>query len=74
VISYPANQKRGVKRVLRVDKKFRTHGPEDLKRKSHKRPAIEAVFSFLKTQYSLVMNRVKGLKKSQSTLSTAYSA
>ena len=29
VIPYPANQKRGVKGLLRVDKKFRTHGPED---------------------------------------------
>ena len=29
VIPYPANQKRGVKGLLRVDKKFRTYGPED---------------------------------------------
>jgi len=62
VIPYPANQKRGVKGVLRVDKKFRSHGPEDQKRKYHKRPAVEAVFSFLKTQYSLAMNKVRGLK------------
>jgi hypothetical protein len=26
VIPYPSNQKRGVKGILRVDKKFRTHG------------------------------------------------
>jgi transposase len=62
VIPYPANQKRGVKGILRVDKKFRSHGPEELKRKYHKRPAVEAVFSFLKTQYSLAMNKVRGLK------------
>jgi len=62
VIPYPANQKRKVKGLLRVDKKFRTYGPEDLKRKYHKRPAIEAVYSFLKTQYSLTMNKVRGLK------------
>ena len=62
VIPYPANQKRGVKGLLRVDKKFRTHGPEDLKKKYHKRPSIEAVYSFLKTQYSLVINKVRGLK------------
>lgn len=62
VIPYPANQKRGVKGLLRVDKKFRTHGPEDQKRKYHKRPAIEAVYSFLKTQYSLATNKVRGLK------------
>jgi transposase len=62
VIPYPANQKRGVKGLLRVDKKFRTHGPEDLKKKYHKRPSIEAVYSFLKTRYSLVINKVRGLK------------
>ena len=28
VIPYPANQKRGVSDILRVDKKFRTYGPE----------------------------------------------
>ena len=49
VIPYPANQKRGVKDLLRVDKKFRTYGPEDQKREYHKRPPIEAVNSFLKT-------------------------
>jgi transposase len=62
VIPYPANQKRGVKNILRVDKKFRTYGPEDQKRKYHKRPAVEAVFSFLKTQYSLAVNKVRELK------------
>lgn len=63
VIPYPANQKRGVKCLLRVDKKFRTYGPEDEKRKYNKRPAVEAVYSFLKTQYSLATNKVRGLKK-----------
>jgi hypothetical protein len=62
VIPYPANQKRNVKGLLRVDKKFRTYGPEDLKRKYHKRPAIEAIYSFLKTQYGLTMNKVRGLE------------
>jgi len=62
VIPYPANQKRGVKDILRVDKKFRTHGPEDQKREYHKRPHIEAVYSFLKTQYSLVVNKVRGIR------------
>jgi transposase len=63
VIPYPANQKRGVKDVLRVDKKFRTHGPEDQKEEYHRRPPIEAVNSFLKTQYSMAVNKVRGLKK-----------
>ena len=62
VIPYPGNQKRGVKGLLRVDKKFRTYGPEDQKRKYRKRPIVEAAFSFLKTQYSLAVNKVRGLK------------
>jgi transposase len=63
VIPYPANQKRGIKDILRVDKKFRTYGPEDLKKEYHKRPAIEAVNSFLKTQYGMAVNKVRGLKQ-----------
>jgi len=63
VIPYPANQKRGVKDLLRVDKKFRTYGPEDQKREYHKRPPIEAVNSFLKTQCGMVVNKVGGLKQ-----------
>jgi len=61
-IPYPANQKRDVKGLLRVDKKFRTYGPDDQKREYHKRPHIEAVYSFLKTQYSLAINKVRGLR------------
>jgi transposase len=62
VIPYPANQKRGAEGLLRVDKKFRTYGPEDQKKEYHKRPRIEAVYSFLKTQYSLAINKVRGIK------------
>ena len=62
VISYPANQKRGVMGLLRVDKKFRTYEPEDQKKEYHKRPHIEAVYSFLKTQYSLAVNKVRGAR------------
>jgi transposase len=62
VIPYPANQKRDVKGLLRVDKKFRTYGPDDQKSEHHKRPHIEAVYSFLKTQYSLAINKVRGLR------------
>jgi transposase len=61
VIPYRANQKRDVKDLLRVDKKFRTYGPDDQKEEYHKRPHIEAVYSFLKTQYSLTVNKVRGL-------------
>jgi hypothetical protein len=45
VIPYPANQKPGDRNVLRVDKKFRTYGPEDQKKEYHKRPPVEAVNS-----------------------------
>ena len=62
VIPYRANQKRDVKGLLRVDKKFRAYGPEDQKNEYHKRPHIEAVYSFLKTQYSLAINKVRGLR------------
>lgn len=61
VIPYPANQKRNVKGILRVDKKFRAHGSKELKQKCHKKPSIEAVYSFLKNQYSLIMNKVREL-------------
>jgi hypothetical protein len=66
VIPHPANQKRDVKGLPRVDKKFRTYGPENLNRKYHKGPAIEAVYSFLKTQYSLAINKVRGLRNGAS--------
>jgi hypothetical protein len=62
VIPYPANQKRGVRDILRVDKKFRTYGPEDQRMEYHKIPHIEAVYSFLKTQYSLAINKVRGVR------------
>ena len=63
VIPYPSNQKPGARDVLRVDKKFRTYGPADQKKEYHKRPPIEAVNSFLKTQCSMVVNKVRGLKQ-----------
>ena len=63
VIPYPSNQKKGVEGVLRVDKKFRTYGSEEQKREYHKRPPIEAVNSFLKTQYSMANNKVRGLRQ-----------
>lgn len=63
VIPYPSNQKPEDRNLLRVDKKFRTYGPEDQKKEYHKRPPIEAVNSFLKTQYGMVINKVRGLKQ-----------
>ncbi len=50
VTPYPANQKRRVKDLLRVDKKFRTYEPPKKKKKYYKRQIIEAVYNFLKNQ------------------------
>jgi transposase len=60
VIPFMANQRRG-KNVLRVDRKFRTHGPEEERVKYHMRPAVEAAYAFLKTQYGMAVNKVRGL-------------
>ena len=60
VIPFMANQRRG-ENVLRVDRKFRTHGPEEERAKYHKRPAVEAAYAFLKTQYGMKVNKVRGL-------------
>ena len=62
-IPYPANHMKGVEGLLRVDRKFRTYGPDEQKNEYHKRPLIEAVNSFLKTQYSMVNNKVRGLRQ-----------
>ena len=59
VIPYTSNQ-RG-EGVLRVDRRFRTHGPDELVGEYHKRPMVESAFSFLKTQFGLTVNRVRGL-------------
>ena len=59
VIPYTANQ-RG-EGILRVDCRFRTHGPAVLVAEYHKRPLVESVFSWLKTQYGLTVNNVRRL-------------
>jgi len=61
VIPFMSNQRRG-EDVLRVDRKFRTHGPEDERAKYHMRPAVEAAYAFLKTQYGMAVNKVRGLR------------
>jgi hypothetical protein len=60
VIPYPKNQKRGVRGILRVDKKFRVHGPERLKRLYRLKSAVERVNSRL----TVLLNKItfKGLK------------
>lgn len=61
VTPYTASQRRG-EEVLRVDRKFRTHGPEDQRKEYCKRLAVESAYSFLKTQYSMAVNKVRGLR------------
>lgn len=63
VIPYPKNQCKGAKGILRVDKKFRSHGPQKLKTAYKKRAAIERVFSRLKNLASLTQHSLRGLAK-----------
>jgi hypothetical protein len=57
VIPYTANQ-RG-EGILRVDRRFRTHGPAELVAEYHKRPLVESVFSWLKDQFGLRVINVR---------------
>ena len=63
VIPYPRNQMKGVKGVLRVDRKFRSHGPQELRRAYKKRVAVERVFSRLKNLVGLKEHNLRGLAK-----------
>jgi len=63
VIPYPRNQKRGVKGILRIDRKFKSHGPQELRRGYRKRVAVERVFSRLKNLVSLTQHNLRGLAK-----------
>ena len=63
VIPYPSNQKIGVRGVLRVDRKFRTHGLQSLRRAYKKRVAVERVFSRLKNLAGLKEPSLRGLAK-----------
>ncbi|MGD0803935.1 MAG: hypothetical protein ABSA11_07670 [Candidatus Bathyarchaeia archaeon] len=65
VIPYTANQRGD---GLRVDRWFRTHGPPGLVSEYRKRPMVEALFAFLRTQFGLNVVRVRGLWVSPSTL------
>ena len=61
VIPYPRNQAKG-RKVLRVDRKFRSHGPASLRRIYRKRSAVERVVSRLKTHFGLRQLRTRGLR------------
>ena len=63
VIPYPRNQLKGVRGILRVDRKFRSHGPQIFKAAYRKRVAVERVFSRLKNLASLTQHSLRGLAK-----------
>jgi len=60
VIPYMSNQ-RCSGDALRVDRLFRAHGSAAEVELYSRRPAVEALFAFLKNQYGLTVNRVRGL-------------
>ena len=63
VIPYPRNQQKGVKGVLRIDRKFKSHGPQQLRRAYRKRVAVERVFSRLKNLAGLTLHNLRGLAR-----------
>ncbi len=63
VIPYPRNQQKGVKGILRIDRKFRSHGPQEQRRTYKKRAAVERVFSRLKNLACLKEHNLRGLAK-----------
>jgi hypothetical protein len=63
VIPYPRNQQVGVRGILRVDRKFRSHGPQKFRRAYRKRVTVERVFSRLKNLASLTQHNLRGLAK-----------
>ena len=62
VIPYPANQRRNERRLLRVDRYFRTHGPTCEKRIYKQRAAVERMNSRLKEHLGLNKHRVRSLR------------
>jgi len=65
VIPYPKNQMKG-RQVLRVDRRFRTHGPARLRRLYRKRSSVERTVSRLKTHFGLCQLRTRGLRNTLS--------
>jgi hypothetical protein len=60
VIPYMGNQRCG-EDALRVDRLFRAHGSAGEVEVYRRRPAVEALFAFLKNWFGLTVNRVRGL-------------
>jgi len=62
VIPYPANQRPKEAEFLRVDKHFRTHGPERLKNLYRHRASVERTISRLKQHLNLESHKARGLR------------
>ena len=62
VIPYPANQRRGERGLLRVDKYFRSYDPHRERRLYRRRTSIERVNSRLDDLLCLGRHRVRGLR------------
>jgi len=62
VIPYPSNQKPTEAEHLRVDKHFRAHGPERLKKLYAHKASAERAISRLKQHLSLENHKVRGLR------------
>jgi hypothetical protein len=60
VIPYMSNQRCG-EDALRVDRLFRAHGSSGEVEVYRRRPAVEASFAFMRTQFGMTVNRVRGL-------------
>jgi hypothetical protein len=69
VIPYPRNQMLGAEGVLRVDRRFRTHGPERLRSLYSLRSSVERVNSRLSTLIARISS--KGLKAAVTQVSYA---
>jgi len=59
VIPYPSNQRPAEAEFLRVDKRFKAHGPERLKRLYRHKASAERTISRLKEHLSLENHKVK---------------
>jgi hypothetical protein len=58
VIPYTSSQRGD---GLRVDRMFRAHGPVEMVAEYRKRPAVEALFAYVKNWYGLTVVKVRGL-------------
>jgi hypothetical protein len=63
VIPYLRNRTKDVKGILRIDRRFKSHGPQQLRRAYRKHVAVERVFSRLKNLAGLAQHNLRGLAK-----------